>query len=212
MAEETTDQSFLHLLRRFATPARDTTIFKDRLPAAPTLPSDALDFRFAVDTIAQADAATTAIADAMEKLLQAEESVEIEDRSLAPASVDPFDDNGFRAPSEAIAAGIEAAADQGKNSDFSEERLSAVFEAAAENGGPKSAKSAADISKLILERLCQIEGFPKAGIEVTVYGFGAGWNAMLTFSPGSTTVSNAMTYRKALPVVVAELRNLFELI
>jgi len=67
-----------------------------------------------------------------------------------------------------------------------EEKLCVLYEATAEKAEPRSTKTAAEISKRSWTRLCRIESFPKVGIDVTVYGFGAGWNAMLTFSPGST--------------------------
>src|SRR5262249_43354803 len=91
-----------------------------------------------------------------------------------------------------------------------EERLT-QYEAAAEQAEPKSSKSAEDISRLILEGLRQIESFPNAGVDVVAYGFGAGWDAMLTFAPGSTTLRRATSYRKVLPDIVAELRKRFEL-
>ena len=53
---------------------------------------------------------------------------------------------------------------------------------------------------------------PQIGWIFTVYGFGASWNAMLTFAPGSATMSTAMTYRRVLPDVVAELRKRVDLI
>lgn len=72
--------------------------------------------------------------------------------------------------------------------------------------------SAEEISELILMGLRQSGDFPKIGVALTIYGFGAGWNAMLTFSPGSTTLANATVYRKILPELVAELRKQFELV
>jgi hypothetical protein len=212
MAEETADESLLHMLRQFAGSARQSAIFKSRLPAAPTLPADALDFRFAADTLAKADAEPVNISSAPEELLGTKESDDIEYRSLTPSSVDLPEEDIFSRLSEAKPPAIEIPTDQDENSYSSEEESCVFYEVTAEKTEPRSTKTAAEISKLVLERLCRIESFPKVGIDVTVYGFGAGWNAMLTFSPGSTTVSNAMIYRKILPKLVAEMRKHLELI
>ena len=59
--------------------------------------------------------------------------------------------------------------------------------------------------------LRQIDGFPETGIDVTIYGFGREWNALLTFAPGSTTFARATSYRRAMPELVLELRKQVEL-
>src|SRR5262249_21811051 len=80
-----------------------------------------------------------------------------------------------------------------------------------DNAEPKSSKNAEEISELLFEGLRRAERFPETGVNLTVYGFGPHWNAMMLFAPGATTSARASAYRKVLPLLVAELRQRFEL-
>jgi hypothetical protein len=59
--------------------------------------------------------------------------------------------------------------------------------------------------EIVLRGLRRLPDFPTQGVEVTLYG-SRPWNAMLTFSPGSTSHRNATVFRAALADMVIELR------
>ncbi|WP_458146731.1 hypothetical protein [Bradyrhizobium sp. UFLA05-109] len=66
------------------------------------------------------------------------------------------------------------------------------------------------IADLVLGELRKVEGFPKSGVSVIVYGYRP-WNAMIRFAPFSTTSQNAARLRHALPDVIFRLRQYVEL-
>jgi hypothetical protein len=68
--------------------------------------------------------------------------------------------------------------------------------------------SADHLQNLILAAFQKIEGFPKDGVSITVYGLRP-WNVMITFAPGSASFQNATMYREMLPQIVAKLREEF---
>ncbi|WP_024511857.1 hypothetical protein [Bradyrhizobium sp. ARR65] len=72
----------------------------------------------------------------------------------------------------------------------------------------KRGTSPEHLQNLILAAFRQIEGFPKNGVSITVYGLHP-WNAMITFAPGSSSFKNATMYREMLPQIVAKLREDF---
>jgi len=171
---------------------------------------------------AMTDATAAEIADEIEKLLCIEtqaEAQQIENRSVAARpSVDQLETDDAPAPRKATTPPDERIASQGEPVSTEEDVLSVaeigLFAAAyalTENAGPKLSKNAGEISEHVVRGLRQIEGFPETGVDLTVYGFGAHWNAMMTFAPGATTSARASVYRKVLPLLVAELRKRFEL-
>jgi len=180
------------------------------------------DVRLSTDATAMADATAAEIADEIEKLLQIEtkaETQQVENRSVSTApSVDQLETDDTPAPRKATVPLDERTAGQG-NPVFAGDDVASVVEIGlfggpdsfTENTGPKLSKSAEEISEHIFRGLRQIEGFAGTGIDLTVYGFGAHWNAMMTFAPRATTSAKASFYRKALPLLVAELRKRFEL-
>ncbi|MCP3466581.1 hypothetical protein [Bradyrhizobium sp. CCGUVB23] len=66
------------------------------------------------------------------------------------------------------------------------------------------------IADLVLGELRKVDGFPKSGVSITVYGYRP-WNAMIKFAPFSTTSENAARLRHALPDIVFKLRQYVDL-
>jgi hypothetical protein len=190
---------------------------------------------------AKEDATTVEIASAMEALLQTEgqaEADQVESTAGELEVAEKLEVDSAPGPQQEILPSIAGAANQTESNGPKQNVHAAPMRGemvARENNGtrspkedsdygnsphdltaacaePKLSRSADEISRLIHEGLLQIDGFPETGIEATVYGFGASWNAMLTFAPGSATMSTAMTYRSVLPDVVAELRKRVDLI
>lgn len=191
----------------------------ETLPARYSFSDDHFDVRFATAT---ADATTTEIANEIEKLLRTEtqaEAEQLEDRSVAARpSVNQLETGNAPAPRQETMPSIESIAGQGERVTAEEDVPSVaeigIFGAVhvpAENAGPKLSKNAEEICEYILEGLRRAEGFPETGVDLTVYGFGAYWNAMMIFAPGATTFARASVYRKVLPLLVAELRKRFDL-
>jgi hypothetical protein len=80
-------------------------------------------------------------------------------------------------------------------------------------GGPDERRPrlpAVAIADLILSELRKIDGFPRSGVSITVYGYRS-WNAMIGFAPFSTTSQNAARLRQALPEIVYKLRQYVDL-
>jgi hypothetical protein len=179
------------------------------------LPATAVHITIATDAAAT-QATTTGIADEIEKLLRVQTEVDqVEDRSVAARPlVDQHETDNAPTPSQEKLAPIEGIAGQREPANMAsvtEIGLLGAIDVRAENAEPKSSKNKEEISEFILEGLRQVEGFPECGVDLTVYGFGAYWNAMMTFAPGATTFGRASVYRKVLPLLVFELRKRFEL-
>lgn len=66
------------------------------------------------------------------------------------------------------------------------------------------------IGELVLSELRKMDGFPRSGVSITIYGY-RNWNAMIRFAPFSTTFQNAARFRQALPDIVFKLRQYVEL-
>ncbi|MGY4286149.1 hypothetical protein ACVWXO_005369 [Bradyrhizobium sp. LM2.7] len=66
------------------------------------------------------------------------------------------------------------------------------------------------IGDLVLSELRKMDGFPRSGVSITVYGC-RNWNAMIRLAPFSTTSQNAARFRQAMPDIVFELRKYVEL-
>ncbi|MCP3469841.1 hypothetical protein NLM33_05795 [Bradyrhizobium sp. CCGUVB1N3] len=80
-------------------------------------------------------------------------------------------------------------------------------------GGPDEKRArlpAVAIADLVLGELRKVDGFPKSGVSITVYGYRP-WNAMIRFGPFSTTLENASLLRRALPDIVLRLRQYVDL-
>jgi hypothetical protein len=184
------------------------------------LPTSAVQTMIVIDATAMAEATATEISDELEKLHRVRAEIDqVDDRSVAARPlVDQLETHNAAALRQERMAPIEGVAGQGKPVTV-EEGVPAVnkiglfgaVDVPAENAEPKSSKNAEEICELILEGLRQAEGFPARGVDLTVYGFGAYWNAMMTFTPGATTYARASVFRKVLPPLVVELRKRFEL-
>jgi hypothetical protein len=66
------------------------------------------------------------------------------------------------------------------------------------------------IADLVLGELRKVDGFPRSGISISVYGY-RNWNAMMRFAPFSITSQNAARLRQALPDIVFRLRQYVDL-
>lgn len=73
----------------------------------------------------------------------------------------------------------------------------------------KRAVTGEHLQTIILAGLQEIDGFPKSGVLITVYGVRP-WNAMITFAPGSASKKDATTYCDVLQQLVAKLRKQFD--
>jgi hypothetical protein len=74
---------------------------------------------------------------------------------------------------------------------------------------PKEKKTAEELAAMIREDLAQMEGCPKHGVTVTVYGFNP-WNAMLTFGVGAGGVPNKTELLGFFEIIVERLRRLYD--
>jgi hypothetical protein len=197
IAKEDDETSFLKLLRGIVTPARAGMVFQDGLGHSPQAEDDADESSGATEQI------------------EAEDSHGIRwSARIVPDEADFRFDDPKAVVEQPPQIEVVANPDQEQTKDGGSDRVEAgvateVSTAAA--AGPKPSQSAREISELIRDGLRQIGGFPGNGIDVTVYGFGREWNALLTFAPGSTTFARATSYRKALPELVIELRKQVEL-
>jgi hypothetical protein len=73
----------------------------------------------------------------------------------------------------------------------------------------KQKKTAEELAAMILRDLSQIEGCPKRGIGVTVYGFNP-WNAMLTFGVDAGSVPNKVDVQALFDVISERLKRLYD--
>jgi hypothetical protein len=71
--------------------------------------------------------------------------------------------------------------------------------------------SRADMAGIILRTLRAIDGCPKQGFEVTVYGERP-WNAMLRITPAAGPLKDAAAWRNRVRDMVPRLREQFELL
>ncbi|MBR0829506.1 hypothetical protein JQ596_28620 [Bradyrhizobium manausense] len=76
--------------------------------------------------------------------------------------------------------------------------------------GKRARLPAVAIADLVLGELRKVDGFPKSGVSITVYG-SRPWNAMIRFAPFSTTSQDATRLRRALPDIVFRLRQYVDL-
>jgi hypothetical protein len=74
----------------------------------------------------------------------------------------------------------------------------------------KQKKTPEELAAMIHHDLSQIEGCPKRGLKVTVYGLNP-WNAMLTFGVDSGPVSNKADIQAFFEVIAERLKRLYDL-
>jgi hypothetical protein len=72
----------------------------------------------------------------------------------------------------------------------------------------KETKSAEELAAMIREDLSKVDGCPKAGVNVTVYGFP--WNAMLMFGAAAGPVRNKAELKGFFEIIVERLQRLYD--
>ena len=73
------------------------------------------------------------------------------------------------------------------------------------------ARSAEDLAAIILNALRTLDGSPKAGFLVTIYGANP-WNAMLTITPAAGAIKDAPLWRERVKEMGVRLRQHYDLI
>jgi hypothetical protein len=73
----------------------------------------------------------------------------------------------------------------------------------------KQTKSAEELAAVIHEDLSKLDGCPKAGVNVTVYGLP--WNAMLMFGAAAGPVRNKEELKGFFEIIVERLQRLYDI-
>jgi hypothetical protein len=73
------------------------------------------------------------------------------------------------------------------------------------------ARSAGELAAIILNALRTLDGSPKDGFAVTVYGANP-WNAMLTITPAAGAIKNAPLWRERVKEMAIRLREHYDLV
>jgi hypothetical protein len=72
----------------------------------------------------------------------------------------------------------------------------------------KQTKTAEELAAMILEDLSQVDGCPKRGVQVTVYGIP--WNAMLMFGAAAGPVPNKDELLRFFGIITQRLQRLYD--
>jgi hypothetical protein len=72
----------------------------------------------------------------------------------------------------------------------------------------KETKTAEELSAMILKDLSNVDGCPKEGVTVTVYGIP--WRAMLTFGVAAGPVRNKAELQRFFEVITERLQRLYD--
>src|SRR6266436_1708700 len=73
----------------------------------------------------------------------------------------------------------------------------------------KQTKSVEELAAMIHQDLSQIEGYPKQGVKVTVYGLNP-WNSMLTFGVDAGPVPNKTDLQSFCDIITERLKRLYD--
>jgi hypothetical protein len=73
----------------------------------------------------------------------------------------------------------------------------------------KEKKTSAELAAMIHHDLSQIEGCPKRGVKVTVYGLSP-WNSLLTFGTDAGPVPNKADLQTFCDVITERLKRLYD--
>ena len=73
----------------------------------------------------------------------------------------------------------------------------------------KEQKTAEELAAMIREDLGKMDGCPKRGVTVTVYGL-APWNAMLTFGVDAGPVRNKAELDNFFEIIIERLKRLYD--
>jgi hypothetical protein len=74
----------------------------------------------------------------------------------------------------------------------------------------KEKKTAEELAAMILHDLSSIDGCPKRGVTVTVYGLNP-WNSMLTFGVDAGPVSNKAELQNFRDIITERLKRLYDI-
>ena len=72
----------------------------------------------------------------------------------------------------------------------------------------KEKKTAEELAAMIIEDLSKVDGCPKRGVNVTIYGLP--WNAMLMFGAAAGPVRNKAELQKFFEVIKERLQRLYD--
>jgi hypothetical protein len=72
----------------------------------------------------------------------------------------------------------------------------------------KETKTAEDLAAMICEDLSKVDGCPKHGVRVTVYGIP--WRAMLTFDAAAGPVRNRAELQKFFEIITERLQRRYD--
>ena len=73
----------------------------------------------------------------------------------------------------------------------------------------KEQKTAEELAAMIREDLGKMDGCPKRGVTVTVYGLNP-WNAMLTFGVAAGPIRNKAELRSCFEIILERLKRLYD--
>jgi hypothetical protein len=79
----------------------------------------------------------------------------------------------------------------------------------AEDAMTKETKTAEELAAMILQDLSNMDGCPKRGVTVTVYGLNP-WNSMLTFGVDAGPVRNKDELLRFCEIITDRLRRLYD--
>jgi hypothetical protein len=74
----------------------------------------------------------------------------------------------------------------------------------------KQKKTAEELAAMILQDLSSVDGWPKRGVTVTVYGLNP-WNSMLTFGVDAGPVPNKADLQSFCDLITERLKRLYEI-
>jgi hypothetical protein len=80
----------------------------------------------------------------------------------------------------------------------------------ATTGPPKETKTAEELASMILADLSQVEGCPKKGVTVIVYGIP--WKALLMFGAAAGPVRNKAELQRFFEIITERLQRLYDAI
>lgn len=75
---------------------------------------------------------------------------------------------------------------------------------------PKQKRTASELAEMIRQDLGKVEGCPKHGVNVTVYGLNP-WNAMLMFDANAGAVAQVDELREFFDVITDRLKRLYDI-
>jgi hypothetical protein len=74
----------------------------------------------------------------------------------------------------------------------------------------KQTKTTRELESMILEDLSKVDGCPKSGVTVTVYGIP--WKSMLTFASAAGPVRNKAELQRFCDIITERLQRLYDVV